>query len=66
MGSGDRNDQRAIRSPLEIVIPITQAMVDDRSTEDAPTEDDALSASNTLQCPDKARLNRKPAFGRVT
>jgi hypothetical protein len=37
MGSVDRNDQRAIRSPLEIVIPITQAMVDDRSTEDALT-----------------------------
>jgi hypothetical protein len=67
MGGVDRDDQRAIRSPLEIVIPITQAMVDDRSTENAPDgQDDALSASNTLQCPDKARLSRKPAFGIVT
>ena len=38
MGSVDRDDlSEAIRSPLEIVIPITQAMVDDRSTEDALT-----------------------------
>ena len=48
------------RSPLEIVIPITQAMVDDRSTEDAPTGKMTLvSASNTLQCPDKSSLEQK-------
>jgi hypothetical protein len=37
MGGVDRDDRRAIRSPLEIVIPITQAMLDDLSTEDALT-----------------------------
>jgi hypothetical protein len=48
MGGVDRDDRRAIRSPLEIVIPITQAMLDDRSTEDALTgKMTAVSASKT-------------------
>jgi hypothetical protein len=56
MGGVDRDDQRAIRSPLEIVIPITQAMSDDRSTEDT------LMGKMTLyrpQTPCNARI--KPA-----
>jgi len=67
MGGVDRDDQRAIRSPLEIVIPITQAMLDDRSTEDALTgQDDAVSASNTCNARIKPRLSKKPAFINVT
>jgi len=55
------------RSSLEIVIPITQAMLDDRSIEDAPTSKmmpyRPLTPCNARL---KVRPSRKPAFTNVT
>ena len=55
------------RSPFEIVIRITQAMLDDRSIEDAPTSKmmpyRPLTPCNARL---KVRPSRKPAFTNVT